>query len=369
MRIERARLFRVDMPLVRPFRTSFGEERDRQCVLVALEGEGVVGWGECPATRWPGYSYETAGTVWEVLTAHFLPVVLGKSVEGVDDLLAALQPFRGHPMARAGLEMALWDLLGRARGESLQSMLGGAGDRVPVGISLGIQNDPAELESRIAAALAAGYQRVKLKIEPGRDVLVVRRMRTAFPDLRMQVDANAAYSRADFDQLVALDEFGLTMIEQPLAEADWVGHQQLQTRLRTPLCLDESIHSAADARLAIEMGACRIINIKAGRVGGLSEAVKIHDLCWQADVPVWCGGLLETGIGRAANLALASLPGFRYPGDISATDRYYEQDIASPRFELQDGCLPVPQTAGLGVEVIPDAMDQFSVQKKELVAG
>jgi O-succinylbenzoate synthase len=366
MRIERARLFHVSMPLVKPFRTSIGEERNRQCVLVELESEGLVGWGECPATGSPGYSYETAGTVWEVLTAHFLPAVIDKRIDDIDDMLESLRPFRGHPMARAGLEMAVWDLFGKARSESLQSMLGGSGDGVPVGISLGIQDEPAELEKRIAAAVAAGYRRVKLKIGPGHDVSVVSRVRSSFPHLRLQVDANAAYSRGDVERLAQLDDFDLTMIEQPLAEQDWVGHQQLQARMKTPICLDESVKSAADAQLAIELQACQIINIKAGRVGGLTEAVRIHDLCRQAGLPVWCGGLLETGIGRAANLALASLPGFRFPGDISATDRYYERDIAIPRFELQDGSLPVPQAAGLGVRIDRQALDRFSVRHDEI---
>lgn len=366
MQIERAHLYRVSMPLVQPFRTSFGVERNRECVLVSLESGGLTGWGECPATHWPGYSYETAGTAWEVLSQHFLPAVLQTTMVGMDDLLPALRPFRGHPMARAGLEMAMWDLLGKVQGESLQVMLGGEGSRVPVGISLGIQDDPAQLERRIAAAVQAGYPRVKLKIEPGHDVEVLRRVRSAFPDLTLQVDANAAYTRDDFKQLEALDEFGLTMLEQPLAEADWLGHQGLQARLNTPICLDESIHSAADARMAIELGACEIINIKAGRVGGLSEAVEIHDLCRRSGIAVWCGGLLETGIGRAANLALASLPGFTFPGDISATDRYYERDIVEPRFVLQDGSLSVPTGSGLGVSVVPDALSDFTLKEAEL---
>lgn len=369
MRIDRARLVRVSMPLVRSFRTSFGEESMRQCVLVALEGGGLVGWGECPATSWPGYSYETAGTAWEVLAEHFVPAVLGRELETIDDLLTALNPFRGHPMARAGLEMALWDLIGRARGESLQRMLGGRGDRVEVGISLGIQDELAELQARVEAAVAAGYSRMKLKIEPGHDVDVIEFIRSVFPNLPLQVDANAAYSRSDADRLRALDDFGLLMIEQPLAETDWIGHRELQAGLRTPICLDESVHSAADAGLALELDACRVINIKSARVGGLSEAVKIHDLCRQADIPVWCGGLLETGIGRAANLALASLPGFRFPGDISATDRYYRQDIAEPRFELQDGTLPVPQAAGIGVEVNLEVLQRYTLRAEEWVAA
>jgi O-succinylbenzoate synthase len=367
--LERVRLYHVRMPLVRPFRTSFGEERHRECVLVAVEGAGAVGWGECPATSWPGYSYETAGTAWEVLSAHFVPAALGAAIETPTDLVAALAPYRGHPMARAGLEMAVWDWLGKRQGRSLQEMLGGSGRTVPVGISIGLQPDLVSLRDRIERAVEAGYQRVKLKVEPNHDVEMVEDVRGQFPKLPLQVDANAAYHRDDLPTLARLDDYGLLMIEQPLAEGDWLGHQQLQARVRTPICLDESIHSADDARQAIELDACRVVNIKAGRVGGLTEAVAVHDACRQASIPVWCGGLLETGIGRAANVALASLPGFRFPGDISATDRYYHRDIASPRFELENGVLRVPDGPGLGVSIELDALRQFALRRTDLVAG
>lgn len=365
-RLNGAVLHRLSMPLVRPFRTSFGVEMDRQCVLVELEADDGVGWGECVAGSWPGYSYETASTAWVVLRDHFLPAVLGEAIDSPDDLRGRLAPFRGHPLARAGLELAWWDLEGRRRGRSVQRMLGGEAERVAVGVSIGIYDDLGALLDRVEGFLSEGYRRVKVKIEPGSDTGPLRALRKRYPDLPLQVDANAAYSMEDLPIFEALDELGLLMIEQPLAEEDLLGHSRLQAELETPLCLDESVRSLAEARQAVEMDACRVINIKAGRVGGLSEAVAIHDYCRQVNVPVWCGGMLETGVGRAANLALASLPGFRFPGDISATDRYYEVDVAEPRFELEDGCLPVPQEPGLGVQVRGDRVSQFEIDRSRL---
>jgi O-succinylbenzoate synthase len=368
MRLERVELFRISMPLVGTFRTSFGEVSQRQCLLIAVSSQGLTGWGECVADAWPGYSYETAGTAWEILEQHFVPALLGQEFDGVGGLHQRLARFRGHPMARAGLEMALWDWLGRSRGQSLQALLGGRGERVEVGVSVGIEPTPEALVERVGGYVDQGYRRVKLKIEPGLDVEPVRAVRGAFPDLRLQVDANAAYTLATAGPLEELDAFDLLLIEQPLAEEDLLDHSRLQSRLSTPICLDESIGSAAAARQALALDACRVINIKAGRVGGLAEAVAIHDLCRSQDVPVWCGGMLETGLGRAANLALASLPGFTLPGDISASDRYYAEDIASPRFDLADGCLTVPQSPGLGVEVDLQAVQRFSLRAQSFAA-
>jgi O-succinylbenzoate synthase len=366
MNIERIEMRHVSMPLVAPFETSFGVERDRDAIILRLDSEGMVGWGECVAGGWPGYSYETVQTAWHILKDHLSPLVLGQDVLDVADYRRRIAHLKGHPLAKAGLELALWDLLTRASGQSLMAALGGERDRVAVGVSIGIQPTAAKLVEVVGSFVEAGYPRVKLKIKPGRDVSDVRAVRQAFPDLPLQVDANSAYELSDAEVFEAMDDLGLILIEQPLAEDDLVDHAKLQERLATPICLDESILSTRHARQALEIGACRVINIKPARVGGLSEAVAIHDLCWAQEIPVWCGGMLETGIGRAANLALASLPGFSLPGDISATDRYYHEDIAQPPFVLENGTIKVPKRSGLGVEVAQDVLDRVTVRSKLL---
>lgn len=370
MRIERIEMHHLAMPLAWQLRTSFGgEAKERHCLILAVHSDGATGWGECTAGSWPGYSYETVGTAWEILETHFGPAVLGEDIESIEDYRNRLKHLRGHPMARAGLEMALWDLFGRAQGRSLRSLLGGQRDRVSVGVSIGLEDSVGALMEVVDHFVREGYPRVKLKIEPGHDLEPVRAVRSRYPELMLQVDANAAYSLDQAEVFVALDGLGLLLIEQPLAVDDLLDHSRLQQRLDTPLCLDESIGNLRHARQALQIDACRMINIKAGRVGGLSEAVRIHDLCLEQDVPVWCGGMLETGLGRAANLALASLPGFTLPGDISATDRYYEEDIAAPRFELHDGTLDVPDGPGLGVEVVPERLERFTVRSGSLTSG
>jgi O-succinylbenzoate synthase len=361
MIVDQASLYHLSMTLTAPFETSFGVETKRECVLVRLSSGEHEGWGECPAGARPSYSYETAATALLILERHLLPRLHGINLENPEDLDEAFKPFRGNPMARAGIEMAVWDLWGKERERSLQSMLGGSGKSLDVGISIGIQADLAGLLAKIDAALAAGYRRVKLKIKPGWDFSPLEAVRDRWPDLDLWVDANAAYSRADLDHLQQFDGFNLGLVEQPLTEEDLVGHGKLQARMATPICLDESIRGLTDARQARELRACRIINVKSGRVGGLARALEIHSYAREVGIELWCGGLLETGVGRAANLALASLPGFGLPGDISATDRYYETDVASPRFELDEGRLPVPQGHGLGVEVDPQAVARFSV--------
>jgi len=366
MKIERIELRHVSMPLVAPFETSFGVEREREAIILRLDSEGMVGWGECVAGGWPGYSYETVQTAWHLLEDHLSPLVLGQDISDVAGYRHRIAHLKGHPLAKAGLELALWDLLSRAAERSLMSMLGGERKRVAVGVSIGIQPSTAELVEIVGSFVEAGYPRVKLKIKPGRDVSDVRAVRQAFPELPLQVDANSAYDLGDAEVFESMDDLGLILIEQPLAEDDLVDHAKLQERLTTPICLDESILSARHARQALEIGACRIINIKPARVGGLREAVAIHDLCWAQEVPVWCGGMLETGIGRAANLALASLPGFTLPGDISATERYYHQDIAQPPFVLEDGAIKVPQRNGLGIEIVQDVLDKATVRSKVL---
>lgn len=369
MRPEQIELRHVRMPLRATFEASFGAESERDCLILRLDAEGLVGWGECAADRWPGYSYETVGTAWHFLAEFAIPRVLGRHIDGPRDLRQHLQPFKGHPLARAGLEMALWDLVGKSSGKSLCRLLGGSRGRVPVGVSIGIQPDVHSLLEAAAGYVRQGYGRLKLKIKPGRDLEEVRAVRQEFPDVRLQVDANSAYTLDQAGVFEAMDDLGLLLIEQPLGEDDLIDHSRLQARLRTALCLDESILSARHARQALEIGACRVINIKAGRVGGLSEAIAIHDLCVERGAPVWCGGMLETGVGRAANLALASLPGFTLPGDISATERYYAEDIAEPRFELNsDSTITVPQAPGLGVAVIESALDKYTLRREQFRA-
>jgi len=332
MIIERIVLHHLRMPLRVPFETSFGRTTERECILLAVYAEGLVGYGECVADHEPGYAYETTGTAWHILRDFLVPAVLGQDIAGSEDFQRRVARVRGHPMAKAGLELALWDLQGKCEGRPLAALLGGTRERVEVGVSVGLQASPQALVETVAGYLAQGYGRIKIKIKPGRDVADAQAVRRAFPAIRLQVDANSAYTLETAQALRPLDELNLLLIEQPLAEDDLWDHSRLQAQFRTPLCLDESILSVRHARQALEMGACRVINIKPGRVGGLSQAVAIHNLCRERGIPVWCGGMLETGVGRAANLALASLPGFTLPGDISASDRYYAQDITHQRF-------------------------------------
>jgi O-succinylbenzoate synthase len=366
VKIERVELHHIELPLVHPFETSFGRETARPCILVAVRAGGLTGWGECVAGAGPWYSYETIGTAWHVLREFLIPLILGQDVASAADAEARFQRVRGHPMARAALESAVWDLLARAQGISLAVSLGGQRDRVPVGVSLGIEPSIERLLDEVSRRTDEGYGRVKLKIKPGWDVEVVGAVRERWPDLPLQVDANAAYTLPQAPILQELDRFDLLLIEQPLHQDDIVDHARLQAQLQTPLCLDESIHSPAHARWALEIDACRVINIKVGRVGGLGAAHRIHDLCEERGVPVWCGGMLETNVGRAGNVALATLPNFALPGDISASSRYYEEDIAHPDFVLNDdSTLGVPSSPGLGVRV--DAERLAAVRLRHLV--
>lgn len=367
MRIDRIELFHLRMALRSPFETSFGSISTRDSLLLAAHADGLTGFGECVADRDPGFSYETAQTAWHILQDFLAPAVLGRELSGPEDLQDQMGFVRGHPMAKSTLEMALWDLEGKRRGCSLRELLGGERERVPVGVSVGIQADTDRLLEVVSGYLEDGYRRIKIKIKPGRDVQDAWAMRGAFPELPLQVDANSAYTLETAGNLLPLDDLGLLLIEQPLAEDDLWDHSRLQARFRTPLCLDESILSARHARQALEMDACRVINIKVGRVGGLSQAAAIHNLCYERGVPVWCGGMLETGVGRAANLALASLPGFVLPGDISATDRYYAEDITEQRFTLNsDSTIDVPSGPGLGVTINPQALGRVTLEHVEL---
>jgi O-succinylbenzoate synthase len=364
MKIEKVNLYLLRMALRTPFETSFGRISTRDCILIEAYAGGLVGYGECVADRDPGYSYETSQTAWHILRDFLIPAILTQELSTPEALQSHLSFARGHLMAKAGLEMAFWDLMGKSRAISLRQLINGVRERVDVGVSIGIQASAPALVSVVEGYLNQGYRRIKIKIKPGRDIAEARAVRQAFPKLRLQVDANSAYTLETAKSLLPLDELALLLIEQPLDEDDLWDHRRLQASFQTAICLDESILSARHARQALEMGSCRVINIKAGRVGGLSQAIAIHDLCLAQMVPVWCGGMLETGIGRAANLALASLPGFSLPGDISATDRYYLEDITNERFTLnEDSTIDVPDGPGLGVTINPQALAKVTLDR------
>ena len=359
--IRSVELREVALPLVRPFRTSFGEDAEKRCVLVRLDAGDVTGWGECVADVEPRYGEEWNDGARASLTRFLIPSLLaGGPVSAPEQVGERVRWVRGHRMAKAALEMAVLDAWLRAEGASLAAHLGAVRDRVPCGVSVGIASTVDAMLEEIRGYLAVGYRRVKLKIEPGKDLDVVRRVREELPDTPLSVDANAAYTPADTPLFAALDELGLVMIEQPLAHDDLTDHARLQARVRTPICLDESIRSAHDAVAAIEMGACRVINIKPGRVGGLLEARRVHDAARERDVPVWIGGMLETGIGRATNLAMAALAGVTMPGDTSASERYFREDLTTPFVLDPDGTMAVPSGPGIGVEPLPDRLEAAS---------
>jgi O-succinylbenzoate synthase len=358
MKITGFELRRVSMPLVAPFRTSFGVETERDVLLVRAVSTDAEGWGECVALSEPLYSAEYVEGAADVMRRFLIPRLLAVGELDPRQVAAVLEPLKGHRMAKAALETAVLDAWLRERGESFGTFLGAVRDRVPAGVSVGIMDTIPQLLDAVDGYLQQGYLRIKLKIEPGWDVQPVRAVRERFgDDVLLQVDANAAYTLADSATLARLDAFDLLLIEQPLAEDDLRQHAELATLVRTPICLDESIESSKDAADAIAMRAARVINIKPGRVGGYLEARRIHDVCRAHGIPVWCGGMLETGLGRAANVALAALPGFSLPGDTSASDRYYEQDITEP-FVLEDGLVRVPAGPGIGIEPLPDALSE-----------
>ncbi len=365
------RLHRLDVPLVRPFRTSFGTEYKRDLVLVEAVDEGLSGWGECVAMDWPGYSAEYTEGAIDVIGRHLLPTLAGVTADTEPtEIRTRMAPMLGHPMAKAALETALLDLWLRRREQSLASYLGAVRDRVDCGVSVGIPASETltELLEEVGLYVEQGYRRIKLKIEPGWDVEPVAAVRERWPSIPLQVDANQAFTRAHGPLLAQLDDLDLLLIEQPLPEDDWYGHVLLSQRVRTPICMDESILSVVSADSAISLGATSIINIKPGRVGGYLTARDIHDLCVERGIPVWCGGMLETGIGRAANLALAAMPGFTLPGDTSASNRYYAQDVTEP-FVLDDGQLPVPTGPGIGVAPIPEVLADMTTWSVELPLG
>jgi o-succinylbenzoate synthase len=362
MKIERIDLKLVRLPLVRTFRTSSSTKDHLDHILVRVAAEGFAGWGECASPSDPFYCPETVETCWHMLRDFIGPLVLGREWSDIDELIRGYRRVKGNNFAKAGLEMACWDLLARRAGKPLAALLGGTRAEILSGVSLGIEDDPAALFDQIDRYLAEGYRRVKLKIAPGHDVDVVRRVRERYPDLLLQVDANSAYTLDDLPVLKRLDEFGLLLIEQPLSHDDIIDHARLQAELATPVCLDESIHSADDARKAIDLGACRAINIKVSRVGGLREAARVHDVCHARGVPVWCGGMHEFGIGRAANVAIASLPGFTLPGDVSGSDKYYREDVVEPPVRARHGAVPVPTGPGLGHEPVEDRIARHTLR-------
>ena len=356
----------LHMPLVSPFTTSFGTETVREVIIVTAETPDGRGWGEVVTQSEPSYSSEYTQGAWDVLTRFLAPALLARRTVAPEEVAGALHHVVGHRMAKAGLELAVIDAALRAENRSVGEYLGAEKDRVPSGVSVGIQSDPRALVAAVGGYLDEGYVRIKIKIKPGRDIDDTAAVRAAFGGIPLQVDANSAYTLADADTLVELDRFDLLLIEQPLQEDDLVDHATLAKRLSTPVCLDESIVSDKAAADALALGSAAIINVKAGRVGGYLEAVAIHDRALAAGVPVWCGGMLETGIGRAANAALAALPGFTLPGDISASARFYTRDIVTEPAVIEDGHVRVPTGAGLGVEIDEAALEEFTVRRERL---
>ncbi len=359
-------LHHLKMPLVTPFRTSFGSFTERELLLVeAVDVDGVTGWGEVVPFTVPFYTEETLTTAWHVLRDFLIPSLLDPPNQRENvlnhpaSLPERLAHVQRHHMAKAGLEAAIWDLFSKKENRPLAKTWGGEQSVIPVGVSVGIQDTFDELFRKIEQYLEEGYRRIKLKIEPGRDLEVIRRVRHRYPDLMLMADANGAYTPADLDRLKALDEFDLLMIEEPLPPGHLLDYAALQRHLRTPLCLDESISTFEEARLALTLGSCRMINIKMARVGGYSEARRIHDLCRQKNVPVWCGGMLESGVGRAHNIALATLPGFTLPGDISASKRYWPEDIIEPEVTVDDGQILVPASPGMGYQVSRSRLQKY----------
>ncbi|AMA74489.1 MULTISPECIES: o-succinylbenzoate synthase [Aneurinibacillus] len=370
MRIKQIILRHMKMRMLRPFTTSLGTEYDKEFIVVEAKSEdGLSGWGESVAAIEPFYKEETVKTNWHILEDFLIPLVLEKPIAHPDELNEErFKPIRGNYMAKAAIEGAIWDLYARQQGIPLAKALGGEKKKIEVGISLGIEESVNELLSLVEKYVQEGYKRIKVKIKPGWDVEVVRAVRERFPDIQLMADANSAYTLADAERLKALDEFNLTMIEQPLAHDDIVDHAELQAQLKTPICLDESIHSVEDVRKAIKLGSCGVINIKIGRVGGLTEARKIHDLCKERNIPVWCGGMLEAGIGRAHNVAITTLSNFILPGDTAASSRYWEKDIITPEVTVEDGWITVPEKPGIGYEPDHDCMDNFTLYSKSYFA-
>lgn len=366
--IDSVKLRQVKMPLVHFFETSFGRTYERDMVLVEVSGGGMTGWGEVTAGENPFYNEEWTESAWQIIQHYVAPVVIGKELGSAAEAGNLTKHIRGHKMARGGVETAIWDLEARMQGVPLHVLIGGgARQEIPSGVSLGIQDSVDDLLRVIERELADGYQRIKMKIKPGRDVEDIREVRKRFPNIKLMADANSAYTLADTDKLKALDEFYLMMIEQPLAHDDIIDHAVLQAKLDTPICLDECIRSAHHAEQAIRLNAGRIVNIKLGRVGGFAEAKKVHDICQANNIPVWCGGMLESGIGRAHNVALATLPNFSLPGDVSASKRYWKRELLTTPIEATpNGTIPVPGGVGFGYEIDMDFVKSITVREETI---
>jgi o-succinylbenzoate synthase len=369
MRIDAIILRELHVPLVGPFETSFGVTRNRRILLAEVQSEGLTGWGECTAGERPFFSGESTDTAWQVIVNELAPALAAESPEHGGECPRIFLSVRGNPMAKAALENAIWDLEAQREGISLSRLIGGVRDTISCGVSLGIQPSIPELLSVIERELAAGYQRIKLKCKPGWDIEVFDRVRNRWPGIMLSCDANSAYRLRDEDHLVSFDAFDLLMIEQPLWHDDFYFHSVLQKRLDTPICLDESIRNRRDALAAIEMESCKIINIKLGRVGGFSEAIAVHNAALERGIPVWCGGMLESGVGRAHNIALSTLENFTLPGDISASARYWAEDIIEPEVIVTpQGEIVIPDSPGRGYEVRADLVDRLTVRKETIRA-
>jgi o-succinylbenzoate synthase len=367
MRIDGITLRELRMQLVTPFQISVARSDVRRILLVEANVDGVTGWAECVAGETPAYSPETTETAWHILRDHLWPMIKGKEFESAAQVWEMLGLVRGHNMAKGGLEAAAWDAEAKQKGLPLWKLLGGTRKEIASGVSIGIKDSLEELVATVKKELAAGYQRIKIKIKPGKDLEPVQRLRQEFPRTKLMVDANSVYTLDDWPLLKQLERFYLMMIEQPLGWDDLYGHVELQKKLETPICLDECIHTLEQAQAAIALGACKIINIKLGRVGGYTVARQIHDLCQQNNIPVWCGGMLESGIGRAHNIALSTLPNFTLPGDVTASRRYWHQDIIEPEVTVSArGTIAVPSGPGIGYEPQIDRIEKFTVRTERL---
>jgi len=368
--IDAIELREISLPLIHFFETSFGRTTERRIILVrVVDADGAEGWGECTAGEGPFYSYEWTDNAWTTMQEFLAPMVAGKKVDSAEDIFSAMRPVRGHRMAKAAIENACWDLEAKRMGKPLWIYLGGLRREVASGVSIGIQDTPETLLEKIRTEVDAGYQRIKIKIKPGWDLGIVERVRKTFPDIRLMGDANSAYTLADASLFKALDKFNLMMVEQPLAHDDIFDHALLQRQITTPICLDESIQTPAAAKHALKLGSCRIINVKLGRVGGHSEAKRIEEIARNAKVPIWCGGMLESGIGRAHNIAMSTLEGFTLPGDVSASARYWEEDVIDPPVTVSSrGTITPPDKPGIGFDINLDRINKVTVRKETIKA-
>ena len=368
MKLERIELREIELPLKWPFETSFGRTTRRRIMIVRVFDEsGAYGYGECTAGEEPFYNHETVDTAWIIIMNHVGPVLAAARIERADQVNEALARIRGNRMAKGAVEAAVWDLEAKLEGKPLWQHIGGTREEIACGVSIGLQPSTGALLEKVTREVEAGYQRIKIKIKPGQDLKLAEAVRSRFPDIRLSVDANSAYSLADTDLLKQLDQFNLMMVEQPLAPGDLIDHAKLQREINTPICLDESILTMADARHAHELGSCRIINVKLGRAGGHAEARSIQGFCARRGIPVWCGGMLEAGIGRAHNIAMSTLGGFTLPGDVSASARYWEEDIIQPPVTVSPrGTITAPAGPGIGYEVNEQRVESLVRRREEI---